>query len=56
MTTEAVAGQDRLHILVEVNLPRTRTTTSGLLSAVTACNEEGSHKGQRDCQGSISPF
>ena len=50
------AGQDRLHILIEINLPRALTTAPVLLPAVTAGHKGCSHKAQRDCQGSMSRF
>jgi hypothetical protein len=56
VTTEAIAGQDWLHVLIEINLPRTLRATPALVPAATAEDEECSYKAQGDCQGSTSRF
>ncbi|HMG86244.1 MAG TPA: hypothetical protein VK574_10885 [Terracidiphilus sp.] len=56
MTTEAIAGQYRLHILIEINLTPALITGPGHLPAVTAGHKDCAQKAQRDSQRSMSRF
>jgi hypothetical protein len=49
MTTEAIARENRLDILIEINLSRALCPAPAFLSAATAGYKECSRKAQRDC-------
>jgi hypothetical protein len=49
MTAEAIARENRLDILIEINLSRALRTALAFLSAATAGYKECSRKAQRDC-------
>ena len=53
MATETIAGQNRLHVLVEINVPRGLIVISGL-TPVTAGQEACSREAQKECHGNMS--
>jgi hypothetical protein len=56
MATEAIAGQNWLHILIEINLPRALPSISSLLPVTATGEEERSRKAQSDSQTRMSRF